>query len=110
MKRSFVVSHSLFGDSTTIFLNGRNISMEAMMHFSNDYQLASGQKVSSSKSTFLVSSKMPVTRVMMISKATGFSRGSLPFKYLGCLIFKGLSKQIYFEELVNNIQAKIATW
>ena len=46
----------------------------------------------------------------MISDITGFSRGSLPFSYLGCTIFKGLSKQIYFEKIVMKIQNKVDGW
>ena len=46
----------------------------------------------------------------MIADITGFDRGSMPFTYLGCTIFKGKSNQKYFEQLVLKIQNKVAGW
>ena len=46
----------------------------------------------------------------MISELTGFVRGSLPFSYLGCTIYKGISKQVYFEDTILKIQKKVAGW
>ena len=105
-----VISHSLFADDTIIFLNGRKSSIICMMNFLKRYQEASGQKINCNKSSFLVLEKCPIGRRVMLNRITGVSRGSLPFTYLECPIFKGIYKQIYFEDLVRKIQSKIARW
>ena len=80
------------------------------MSFLSKYQTLSGQKINYGKSSFLVSHKMVASRIVMISKATGFPRGSFPFTYLGCPIFKGMSKQAYFDDIVTKVQNKLAGW
>ena len=93
----------MFADDVLIFLNGRRESIKNMMEFLIKCQVVAGQKISASKSCFLASKKMAAWRLSMISKVTGFSKGSLPFTYLGCTIFKGRTKQIYFKDLVMKI-------
>ena len=105
-----LVTHSLFADDTIIFLNGRRSSLNCAMSFLKSYQTTSGQKISLKKSCFFVSNKMAASRMKMIQEITGFTRGKLPFIYLGCPIFKGMSKQVYFEEVVKKISKKVEGW
>lgn len=104
-----VVTHSLFADDTLIFLNGRESSLKNTMDFLAKYQKASSQEISPNKSCFLVSSKLVASRMQIIQRITRFSRGKLPFIYLGCPIFKGISKQVYFEDIVKMIIDKVAS-
>jgi len=39
---------------------------------------------------------MTTSRSQMIAGMLGFSAGTIPFSYLGCPIFKGKPKGIYF--------------
>ena len=72
--------------------------------------MASDQSISTSKSCYLTSKNMAQFRSDMIQEVTGFAKGSLPFTYLGCTIFKGLTKQAYFEPIIMKIQKKVAGW
>ena len=57
-----------------------------------------------------MSKNMPIYRIRMIGKITNFMQGSFPFTYLSCPIFKGVAKQIFFENIVNKIISKISSW
>jgi len=46
----------------------------------------------------------------MLAQLSGFTLGSIPFQYLGCLIFQGKPKYIYFQPIVDRIKVKLATW
>lgn len=45
-----------------------------------------------------------------LRRLTGIGIGSFPFTYLGCLIFYGRQKKIYFEKIVNKIAKRILSW
>jgi len=75
----------------------------------NDYSEVSGQIINNSKSWFY-SGAMTSSRAQMIAGMHGFSAGTIPFSYLGCPIFKGKPKGIYFQAIVDRIKAKFATW
>ena len=53
---------------------------------------------------------MTVTRRNMLSQLSGFTLGCIPFQYLGCPIFQGKPKCIYFQYMVDRIKTKFATW
>jgi hypothetical protein len=39
-----------------------------------------------------------------------FAVGTIPFQYLGCLIYQGKPKRIHFQSIVDHIKVKLATW
>jgi len=45
-----------------------------------------------------------------IENNLGFTIGTLPFQYLGVLIFKGKPKYIYFQPIGDNVKCKLAAW
>lgn len=67
------------------------------------------QIINNSKSRFYLGA-MTTSRSHMIAGKLGFSDGTIPFTYLGCPIFKGKPKGIYFQFIVDGIKVKIATW
>ncbi|CAA6657145.1 unnamed protein product [Spirodela intermedia] len=89
-----IISHSLFADDAILFLNGCKRSIRGLMSIISRYERAAGQLVNASKSSFIV----------------GFSRGHLPFDYLGCLIFLGRRRIHYFDALVGKLRKKLAGW
>ena len=105
-----MISHLLYADDTIIFTNGSKTSLINLMDFLRKYQDCSCQKINFGKSSFYVSYKISANRLHMIQHYTGFSRGSLSFKYLGCPIYKGISKVSYFEEIINKFKDRIAGW
>ena len=80
------------------------------MNFLDSYQACSSQKLNVKKSSLLVSSKLATFRISMFQNVIGFGRGTLPFSYLGCTIFKGISKQVYYDGLVQKIQNRVEGW
>jgi len=53
---------------------------------------------------------MTTSRSQMISGMLGFSVGTIPFTYLGCPIFKGKPKGVFFQSITDRIKVKLATW
>jgi len=53
---------------------------------------------------------MTTSRSQMIAGMLRFSAGNIPFTYLGCPIFKGKLKGIYFQSFVDRIKVKFTTW
>ncbi|CAA6675316.1 unnamed protein product [Spirodela intermedia] len=82
----------LFADDAILFLNGCETSIRGLMSIISRYERAAGQLVNASKSL------------------TGFSRGHLPFDYLGCPIFLGRRRIHYFDALVGKLRKKLAGW
>lgn len=74
------------------------------------YELATGQKVNKSKSCFFTSKRCTVAQVRFLSSLTGMHQGSLPFKYLGFVLFKGKRKASYFQHILDRITSKLAGW
>lgn len=108
------VSHLLFADDMLVFLNGKKNSIHSFMNLLHTYENASGQQVNVSKSGFVVSSKMAVTRKNLIQEWTGFQHMTLPLQYLGCPLFKvpfqRKKKMEYFQELISNTKKRIEGW
>jgi hypothetical protein len=104
------ISHSLYADDIIIFTNGNTKSLSHLMNFLLDYQLMLGQKINHTKSKFLSSKHINTHRKNKIASITNFAEGNIPFLYLGCNIFYGKSKPIYFENIIKKIQEKLAGW
>jgi hypothetical protein len=97
------ITHSLYADDIIIFTNGSSNSLNNLMNFLLDYQNSSGQKINYSKSNFIASKNLSPTGKSKISNITNFGEGSIPFLYLGCYIFHGRSRPIYFDNIIQRI-------
>lgn len=53
---------------------------------------------------------MTIATKNRIKRTTGVGVGSVPFTYLGCLIFYGRKKVSNFEDLVKKISRRVMTW
>ncbi|CAA6657847.1 unnamed protein product [Spirodela intermedia] len=105
-----IISHSLFADDAILFLNGCETSIRGLMSIISRYERATGQLVNASKSSFIVGPSTPIGTIRRIQGLTGFSRGHLPFDYLGCPIFLGRRRIHYFDALVGKLRKKLAGW
>ncbi|CAA6655168.1 unnamed protein product [Spirodela intermedia] len=109
-----IISHSLFADDAILFLNGCEAFIKGLMTIISSYERATGQLVNASKSSFMVTSSATISIIRRIQNLTGFShgfsRGHLPFDYLGCLIFLGRRRIHYFDALVGKLRKKLAGW
>ncbi|KAL3529803.1 hypothetical protein ACH5RR_009125 [Cinchona calisaya] len=58
----------------------------------------------------MVSKKMALTRIRVISRITSFVHKTLPFTYLGCPLHKGRKKKQVFQPMVEKVKQKIVGW
>lgn len=104
------VSHLCFADDLIIFTRATRRSRRALFQFIAKYEDATGQKVNKTKSVFVVSKRCPVQQVRMIAHLTGIGQGSLPLRYLGCMLFKGRKTRANFQYIIEQINRKLMSW
>jgi hypothetical protein len=85
-------------------------SLSKLKSLLDDFQAASGQRINSTKSSFVVSSKASTQQISAIHSLLGFNRKNLPILYVGCPLYKGRSKKSYFAPLLEKIRKKISRW
>ena len=104
-----IPTHILYADDVLIFCAGTKQNIRCVQNISHDYSEVSDQIINNSKSR-LYSGAMGTSRSQMIAGMLGFSAGTIPFIYLGCPIFNGKPKGVYFQSIVESIKMKLATW
>lgn len=105
-----LITHLAFADDLILFTRGSRQSLRHLFAFLGDYEAASGQKINKDKSTFLTSKRSSLTQNRVISSLTGLHHSSFPFKYLGCMIFKGRKRVSHFHHLVDKVDARLTGW
>lgn len=102
-------SHVLYVDDIMIFCRANKNSLENLLnHFSQCAQV-SGQVVSADKSKFYVQG-LSATRGTQLTNFLSFSKGSLPFSYLGVPLFIGRPKRQHLMPIIDRIKIKLASW
>jgi len=104
-----LLTHILYADDVFICCVGSRKNIKCLLHILQTYSDISGQLVNFEKSK-LFTGAMIVTRMNMLSHLSGFAVGTIPFQYLGYLIFYGKPKCIHFQPIVDRIKVKLATW
>ena len=104
-----IPTHIWYADDVLIFCAGTKQNIRCLLKIFNDYSEVFGQIINNCKSRFY-SGAMTTSRSQMIAGMLGFSAGTIPFTYLGCPIFKGKPKGIYFQSIIDRIKVKLATW
>ncbi|XP_060195017.1 uncharacterized protein LOC132624223 [Lycium barbarum] len=79
---------------------GDKTSLKKTVKRLRKYEAASGQRVNMDKSSFYIHHKVDLHRERRIRKITNMRKGSFPFIYLGCPVFYGRRKSIYYADLV----------
>lgn len=102
-----VLSHVLYDDDIFIFCSGRTSNIQSLTNLFTNYSLALDQRFNLSKSTIFAGA-MSARRIRKIKRLTGFSRGSLPFTFLGLPIFKG--RVTALQQLADRIIARFTSW
>ncbi|KAF5472484.1 hypothetical protein F2P56_009201 [Juglans regia] len=92
-----------------VFLNCK-ASVRAIARTLKIYETWSGQKVNKDRSSIIFSKHITVARKRSVLRITGFSEGTLPFKYLGVLIIYGRLKLVHLDEVVGKIRERIDGW
>ena len=109
-KKGPQVNHLSFADDIIIFTSTDNTSLQLIMKVIEDYEAVSDQKVNKEKSYFMVTPKTSNGIIDNIKRITGFSMKNSPINYLGCPLYIGGQRIIYFSEVVDKVIKKISGW
>nr|XP_010327351.2 uncharacterized protein LOC104649583 [Solanum lycopersicum] len=109
-KKAPQINHLSFADDIIIFTSTDRRSLHLIMKVIEDYERGSDQKVNKDKSFFMVTSKTSQEIIEDIKLVTGFNRKNRPINYLGCPIYIGGQRIIYFSEVVDKVIKRIARW
>ena len=103
------LNHLCFADDVLLFCKGDYQSIFCMIQGLNLFSHTSGL-VASKEKTAIYCVGMEDTDVQRIASASGFSLGSLPFRYLGVPISSRKIRIADCEQLVDKITARIIVW
>ncbi|VFQ87964.1 unnamed protein product [Cuscuta campestris] len=109
-RHSQIISHLAFADDLLIFLKGTAQNLARFSNFLKAYEDASGQTINLHKSSFYPPKKTQVAQINRMGNYLGMKRGSLPFKYLGTQIHKGINRLKYCTDLLNHFDHKLKGW
>ncbi|PKU72688.1 Putative ribonuclease H protein [Dendrobium catenatum] len=109
-KYGFPISHLCFADDFMIFCNGNLNHIKKIKSFLNNFFLESGLSINDLKSSFYTSKHFTLAKINRISSITHFAHQTLPFKYLGAPIFRGLKKSHLFDEIIQKMIDRISSW
>lgn len=104
-----VPSHILYADDIMLFCKGKVSCITALINVFTRYAHASGQIISTSKST-LCSGGIQNARLLQIVNLIGFNIDTTPFNYLGVPIFKGKPKARFLQQIADKVKAKLSAW
>ncbi|KAK4724026.1 hypothetical protein R3W88_026805 [Solanum pinnatisectum] len=109
-RRGPQINHLSFTDDIIIFTSGRKHSLKLIIQTLATYERVSGQLINKAKSHFLLHPNAFRTTSDIIRKSTGFHKKQALITYLGCPLFIGRPKLIYFSELINKIVNRVTGW
>ena len=105
-----IVSYLAYDDDVIIFSNGMRSSLKLIKRVLEEYSVASGQWINPQKSCFLTHPRFPSQRAALIGQVLGFPKRAFPILYLGCLLYVGRRKKVYFADIYNAVAAHILSW
>ncbi|XP_069152141.1 uncharacterized protein [Solanum lycopersicum] len=104
------INHLSFADDIIIFTSTDTNSIHIIMKTIELYEAVSDQQVNKEKSFFMVTANTGYDIIEEIKTATGFNRKNSPINYLGCPLYSGGQRIIYYSELVEKVIKKISGW
>ncbi|WRX23680.1 Reverse transcriptase domain - like 10 [Theobroma cacao] len=107
---SLNISHLAYADEIMIFTNGSKSALEKVLGFLQEYEQASGQKISQQQSCFITAPSVTNSRRQIIAQSRGFHHKTLLVTYLGVLFYKGPKKTLLFDSLLSKIRDRISGW
>ncbi|XP_059295565.1 uncharacterized protein LOC132048898 [Lycium ferocissimum] len=109
-KWSANLNHLAYANDTIIFSSADDTSLQLIMRILQEYEQMSGQLINKGKSSFYMHSKAANVIVQQVEAITGFTRGSFPFTYLGCLITHARKRKADYSDLIQKVKDKLAAW
>lgn len=104
------INHLSFADDIIIFASTDRDSLQLIMNTLAVYEEVSDQLVSKGNSHFMITSNTPPDTMEMLHSVTGFSKKDSSISYLGCPLYIGRQRIIYYSELVDKVIKKINGW
>ncbi|XP_060190608.1 uncharacterized protein LOC132619856 [Lycium barbarum] len=101
------LNHLSYVDDTIIFASADKLSLELTMNVLRDYENLSTQLINREKSFFYMHQKSAVQLCQEVEQETSFTRGMLPFKYLGCPIFHSRKRKVYYIDLIKRVKDRL---
>lgn len=102
------INHLNFADDVIIFASSDKCSLQLIMQTLSSYETDSDQLINKDKSYFMILSNTPQDSVEMIKEVTGFTQKDCPISYLGCPLYAGRQRIIYYSKLVAKLIKKIS--
>ncbi|WMV32844.1 hypothetical protein MTR67_026229 [Solanum verrucosum] len=75
-----------------------------------EYEHRSDQLINIEKSHFMIPDTTSINIISDIKEVTGFSQKASPITYLGCPLYIGRQRIIYYSHLVEKVSKKICGW
>lgn len=104
------INHLSFADDVIIFTSTDRHSMKLIMNTLEVYEHTSDQLINKEKSHFMVPANTSQDIINNIQEVTGFSQKDSPITYLGCPLYIGRQRIIYYSQLVEKVSKKICGW
>ncbi|XP_027152134.1 uncharacterized protein LOC113752202 [Coffea eugenioides] len=105
-----IITHLAFADDVIIFSSGSRSSLHLIKRVLEDYSEVSGQRLNPQKSCFLTHPRSPAQRTAVVKQVLGYNRRVFPIRYLGCPLYDGRSKTIYYTDTYNAVANRILSW
>ncbi|XP_026458825.1 uncharacterized protein LOC113359400 [Papaver somniferum] len=102
-------THIFFEDDMFLFYNGDKRNIKRLMKTLNEYQEASGQIISSTKSKCFVGGTTNIIKEV-IAEECHMKLSTFPEKYLGVMLFPGRVKSSHVWGIVEQLQSYLAGW
>ena len=104
------MNHLSFADDIILFTSGKSKTLKILMHTLKEYEKISGQLINGDKSHFILHSSAFNSTRDRIKRLTGFKQNQGPITYLGCPLFVGRPRNVYFSDLMNKVVSRITGW
>lgn len=104
------ITHLAYADDLLIFLRGTLRNLQRLKLFLSQYEAASGQKVNYHKSTIITSSHVKTPQQRRFKEILGMRLSSLPLRYLGSYLHKGINRARYCTSLLQHMDTRLHGW
>ncbi|XP_060200398.1 uncharacterized protein LOC132628651 [Lycium barbarum] len=101
--KAYHITHLAFADDVILFTSGKPADLRNVLKILTVYENVSGQQINKQKSCVAFAPKANMEIIHRVTHLTEMHRKEWPIKYLGCPLFVGRMKIIYFSEMVQSI-------